>query len=126
MAQTARNPAGFVLALQRATGWNLLEGVLVAVPRTFCLCPNDSDRTKPCGIRARVTTGNRLERIGKRTSMTFEMDGPRAEQSGATMDCNLNTAKNRMRWGLMRMAELLQTAGAGKARRGDLGQEREA
>ena len=28
MAQTARNPAGFVLALQRATGWNLLEGVL--------------------------------------------------------------------------------------------------
>jgi hypothetical protein len=28
MAQTARNPAGFVLALQRATGRNLLEDVL--------------------------------------------------------------------------------------------------
>ena len=28
------------------------------------------------------------------------------------MQCSLNTAKNRVRWGLMRMAELMQTAGA--------------
>jgi RNA polymerase sigma-70 factor (ECF subfamily) len=29
-----------------------------------------------------------------------------------TMQCSLNTAKNRVRWGLMRMAELLRGAGA--------------
>ena len=45
--------------------------ILVAVPRTFCLCPNGSNRTKPCGIRARVTTGNRLELIGRRTSIKY-------------------------------------------------------
>jgi hypothetical protein len=45
------------------------DALLVAVPRTFCLCPNGSNRTKPCGIRARVTTGNRLELIGRRTRL---------------------------------------------------------
>ena len=40
-----------------------------------------------------------------------------------TMQCSLNTAKNRVRFGLARMAELLQAAGAPCTSRGQLEQE---
>ncbi len=37
--------------------------------------------------------------------------GLKFQEIAATMQCSLNTAKNRVRLGLMRMAELLETAG---------------
>jgi len=50
--------------------------------------------------------------------------GLKFHEIAETMQCSLNTAKNRVRWGLMRMAELLQTAGARDAAPRDLDQER--
>ena len=39
--------------------------------------------------------------------------GLKFQEIAVAMQCSLNTAKNRVRWGLMRMAELIQTAGTG-------------
>jgi RNA polymerase sigma-70 factor, ECF subfamily len=50
--------------------------------------------------------------------------GLKFHEIAEAMQCSLNTAKNRVRWGLMRMAELIQTAGAPQTPRGDLDRER--
>jgi RNA polymerase sigma-70 factor (ECF subfamily) len=50
--------------------------------------------------------------------------GLKFHEIAAAMQCSLNTAKNRVRWGLMRMAELIQTAGAEGAPSNDLDRER--
>jgi len=51
--------------------------------------------------------------------------GLKFQEIAEAMECSLNTAKNRVRWGLMRMTELLRSAAAGAAP-GDLQQERES
>ena len=42
--------------------------------------------------------------------------GLKFQEIADAMGCSLNTAKNRVRWGLTRMAELIQTAGVAGAR----------
>ncbi len=42
--------------------------------------------------------------------------GLKFQEIADAMQCSLNTAKNRVRWGLMRMAELMQTTGVQGAR----------
>ena len=49
--------------------------------------------------------------------------GLKFHEIAETMQCSLTSTKNRVRWGLMRMAELLQTAGATGAPPSDLDQE---
>ncbi len=50
--------------------------------------------------------------------------GLKFHEIAEAMQCSLTSAKNRVRWGLMRMAELLQTAGAAGAPPRALDQER--
>ncbi len=50
--------------------------------------------------------------------------GLKFHEIAEAMPCSLNTAKNRVRWGLMRMAEMIQTADAARAPRGDTSGER--
>ncbi len=47
--------------------------------------------------------------------------GLKFQEIADAMQCSLNTAKNRVRWGLMRMAERIQPADAGAARRNGSG-----
>ena len=51
--------------------------------------------------------------------------GLKFQEIAEAMQCSLNTAKNRVRWGLMRLAELLE-AGERPARHGRFEREREA
>lgn len=50
--------------------------------------------------------------------------GLKFQEIAEAMECSLNTAKNRVRWGLMRMAEWLHSAGAVGARHGETQQDR--
>lgn len=50
--------------------------------------------------------------------------GLKFQEISEAMQCSLNTAKNRVRWGLMRMAELIDTAGAGQSPRDEEDRER--
>ena len=52
--------------------------------------------------------------------------GLKFQEIAETMQCSLNTAKNRVRWGLMRMAELLQAADARERATATVSEEREA
>jgi RNA polymerase sigma-70 factor, ECF subfamily len=51
--------------------------------------------------------------------------GLKFQEIAEAMECSLNTAKNRVRWGLMRMAELLPSAASVQRERGELQRERD-
>src|SRR5580700_11801662 len=60
MTWSARNPAGFVLTGQRATGLNLMEGVLVPLPRKCFLwyeSPHEGTYHTPHGRGTAVVAG---------------------------------------------------------------------
>ncbi len=51
--------------------------------------------------------------------------GLKFQEIAEAMECSLNTAKNRVRWGLMRLAELLQSAGSKESARDGAERERD-
>jgi RNA polymerase sigma-70 factor (ECF subfamily) len=96
--------------------------------------PNDCDAAAAAGDRDAVGASPLRELLAKERAAQLEshlsrlstvqadalrlrfFGGLKFQEIADAMDCSLNTAKNRVRWGLTRMAELIQTAGVDGAR----------